>query len=265
MALLLFACAPSAENRIHDGLRQASQKGWHQTNIDTRDFKLSAFFPSDIPKTNTVYIYIEGDGVAWRNRNSPSDDPTPKKPLSMQLAMEHGSGAAYLARPCQYSGALDGACDDKKWWTSARFSPQVIESTGQAIDSIKTSYGASHVVLIGYSGGGAVAALVAARRTDVVKLITISGNLDTRAWTDLHNVSPLEGSLNPADEWAALQNIPQIHYVGSEDETVPPAIAIAYANRFPENKRPRIVTMNGYDHSCCWVENWAQLINTLEK
>jgi hypothetical protein len=44
-----------------------------------------------------------------------------------------------------------------------------------------------------------VASLVAARRHDVVRLVTVAGNLDHLAWTTLHGVSPLTGSLNPAD------------------------------------------------------------------
>jgi hypothetical protein len=66
----------------------------------------------------------------------------------------------------------------------------VISASNQAVDALKQRYGAQEIVLVGYSGGGAVAALVAARRTDVVRLVTVAGNLDHLAWTHLHSVPP---------------------------------------------------------------------------
>ncbi len=209
--------------------------------------------PATVKATDTVYIFIEGDGFAWRDRSTPSKNPTPKNPLALNLALEHGEEAVYLARPCQYTGAKDQICRDNKWWTSHRFAPEVISATGQAIDLIKQQRGARTVVLVGYSGGGAVAALVAAKRTDLAQLVTIAGNLDTVAWTNLHKVRPLTGSLNPANDWMTLQNIPQQHFVGANDPVMPPQIAQSYASRFPENKRPLVTIMPGYDHSCCWA------------
>jgi hypothetical protein len=49
-----------------------------------------------------------------------------------------------------------------------------------------------------------VAALVAARRTDVDRLVTVAGNLDPTAWAVYQHIQPLTGSLNPADEVDAL-------------------------------------------------------------
>ncbi|WP_414683398.1 lipase family protein, partial [Methylophaga sp. UBA5088] len=142
-------------------------------------------------------IYIEGDGLAWLNRRKISSDPTPVDPLVLKLAV-HDKQAVYLARPCQY--VKSDRCD-KKLWTSARFSTEVVESMNQAVTELKNQFQASSLRLIGYSGGGAIATLLAAERNDVDQLVTVTGNLDTTAWTEMQHISALTDSLNPADAW----------------------------------------------------------------
>lgn len=119
--------------------------------------------------------------------------------------------------------------------------------------------GARRLVLVGYSGGGGVAALVAARRKDVVRLVTVAGNPDHRAWTNMHHVPALEGSLNPADAWQSLIELPQWHFVGGRDQVVSLDVAESYVSRYPLDHRPVVITIPGFDHSCCWVEQWSSL------
>ena len=116
------------------------------------------------------------------------------------------------------------------------------------------------MTLIGYSGGGAVAALVAAGREDVEHLITVAGNLDHARWTRERALSPLKGSLNAADVWRDLVEIPQMHFVGTDDDTVDPAIAAAFRARFPPESPVQIETIADFDHHCCWVEQWPELL-----
>src|SRR3546814_2839304 len=72
----------------------------------------------------------------------------------------------------------DVCSSDLDVWTSARFSDGVIVSMSDALDRLKEEAGASSLDLVGYSGGGGVAVLLAARRRDVVSIVTIAGNLD---------------------------------------------------------------------------------------
>lgn len=85
----------------------------------------------------------------------------------------------------------------KRYWTSARFGQEVIDSLNTATSQAKTACGAEKVVLVGFSGGGGAAALLSAKRQDVVFLGTVAGNLDTETWANLQGVSPLAESLNP--------------------------------------------------------------------
>lgn len=81
-------------------------------------------------------------------------------------------------------------------------------------------------------GGGMVSALVAARRDDVLRLVTVAGNLDTHAWARLHRISPLTGSLNPSEARAQLAHLRQVHFSGATDQVVPPAMAKTFAAGF---------------------------------
>jgi len=59
---------------------------WNKFLIKTPEFSLLAAGPSKI-SSKTLRVYIEGDGHAWENRNTPSTDPTPLNPISFQLAL----------------------------------------------------------------------------------------------------------------------------------------------------------------------------------
>ena len=257
----LAGCVDLApESRWQHADQLADKAGWQKLRIPTDKFVLSAYVPKNIAQAATLTVYIEGDGLAWLSRSQASDDPTPRNPVGLELALRHPQGmAAYLARPCQYVEANDVKNCREFYWTRGRFAPDVIEASNQAISVLKKRAGADKLVLVGYSGGGAVAALVAARRNDVVRLVTVAGNLDHRAWTSMHHVPALEESLNPADEWRALLHIPQTHFVGERDEVVGRDVADSYASRFPSDRRPEIVTIPDFDHVCCWVEKWSTI------
>lgn len=258
--LLLTACTSmTPEERRHNADALATEKGWQQLRLTTHDFVLTAYGPATTT-SKILTVYIEGDGLAWLNRKQASDDPTPRNPVALELALQHAHGVAvYLARPCQYVAVADQQGCDVAYWTDRRFAPKVIDASSLAIDALKHRYGAEKLVLVGYSGGGAIAALVAARRQDVVRLVTVAGNLDHLAWTTLHGVSPLTGSLNPTDAWEALQNIPQLHFVGGNDSNITTTTVSAYRSRFPLARRPEVQVMSDFDHTCCWVKQWPKL------
>lgn len=256
--MLLTGCIhiPTAAGRTQHVASIVEQAGWHLQIIPAGPFDLAAFMPEKFEENDTLIIYIEGDGLAWINRSTPSTNPTPIHPLALQLALREPGVAAYLARPCQFVQHDHQRNCSAKYWTSHRFAHDVVRAEANAIDHLKQQFSASRLILVGYSGGGAIATLIAARRTDVIRLITIAGNLDTTAWTRLHRISPLAGSLNPADFWQSLQKIPQTHYVGQQDRIVPPVVVQNYAAHFPQKHRPTIKILPDFDHHCCWVKSW---------
>ena len=267
LGLLMFiggCAAPSTQARIDAANALAAHAGWQPVELAGKRFTLSGFVPaSGQPMTDVVTIYFEGDGLAWSSPDTPSDDPTPVHAVGLELALAHPNhAAAYVARPCQFRSQPEQSCE-QRYWTDARYAPEVVDGMNRAVDLIEQRSGASRVVLVGYSGGGAVAALVAARRHDVALLVTVAANLDVAAWVHIERLRPLKGSLDPADFVSSLEAVPQVHFVGSDDAVVPPSIAHAFAARFPRDAQPRIIEVDGFDHLCCWVQRWPALIAPL--
>ena len=266
IALVGCTHAPSSpKDRRENADQLATAANWERQTLATEPFALVAYSPKNRQKTHVLTVYIEGDGLAWISRSQASSDPTPQRPLGLELALNHHTGVAvYLARPCQYVQGFNTHNCNKTYWTTGRFSSEVIAASQQAINKLKQQFDAKQLQLIGYSGGGAIAALVAAQRKDVISLITVAGNLDHMAWTKEHRITPLNNSLNPADVWQSLKDIPQVHFVGGQDRIVGKNIVESYRSRFPNNKKPVLRVISSFDHYCCWVQQWSKLLDSVD-
>ncbi len=204
-----------------------------------------------------VTVYIESDGAPWRTPDVPPHDPTPQRPMVLRMAIDDAADAvAYLGRPCQYLAPEQLAQCDPALWMRRRFGEDAVAAMDAAVTRIKNSYGAAEVNLVGYSGGGAMAALIAARRSDVACLVTIAAPLDTDAWTTAINVSSLSYSLNPADVAHKLAKLPQTHFRGGKDRLVPSPTARRFLQQTPNAV---VIEKDRYDHQCCWRDDWKEL------
>jgi dienelactone hydrolase len=173
-------------------------------------------------------VYIEGDGRAYITASQPSGDPTPITNTLIRMAAADSANTAYLARPCQFF--KHSGCKLSSW-TTGRFSRANVQAMNSALDDLKSRAGAKRLELVGYSGGAAIALLLAAQREDVAQVQTIAGTLDHVAWTELKRLRPLDGSLNPSDYGRQLGSIPQRHFVGTADQVVPPSVAASYIRK----------------------------------
>ena len=216
---------------------------------------------ADTNVSEDLIIYIEGDGHVLINKYNISSDPTPIEPIGLLLAVQHqGKDVAYLARACQFLGKNQNQSCKEAYWTSNRYSREVVQNTNLAIEEIKSKYKAKNLVLIGYSGGATMALLVAARRDDVKKIITIAGNIDVGAWVHHHNFQALSNSLDPVDYISALEKIPQIHFIGEKDEVVPLKIATKYFSHFLNASNIQLIIVPNQEHICCWDQWWEKEI-----
>lgn len=261
LVLTLSGCSGSFfSSREEFAERIAASAGWTGADVETDTFRVKMFWPRLPRRTSQATIYIEGDGLAWINRSQPSNDPTPRNPIGLRLAVSlPGTASAYIARPCQYVLEKGKGRCDVAFWTHARYSEPVLTAISQAIDQVVLRVGARDVVLVGYSGGGTIAALLAARRTDVSAVVTVASNLDTDFWVALHRVTPLYESLNPAREADRLGPLPQLHFVGVEDEIVPIQVIQSYNSKIGRSANTAIQLVEGADHDCCWVDLWPSL------
>lgn len=211
--------------------------------IQAGEFKLASW--QKITEPQGVYkIYIEGDGYAFDAGGRPTKNPTPKSTLVRELAFgDNTPNVIYLARPCQY---VTSPICSKRHWTTARFAPEIINASFSAVQQIA---GDNPVILVGFSGGAQIAGLISAAKKglNVKKIITIAGNLDHLAWTRYHNLPPLSESMNLENYRQPFAEIPQLHYVGSQDNIIPPHLV----KDFIQNDE-QVITIPNATHNTGW-------------
>lgn len=256
--LTLASCSGLLEREIKaQGI--AEHAGFAKQIVSSGEFSLTTFHKLQDNNRALLVVYIEGDGFAFQRKGRLSTDPTPKSTFVLELATKdpHPS-VIYIARPCQY--LADDALKEcgPKYWSTHRYSEDVIAAMNATIDQVSSDY--KSIALIGYSGGGTVAALIAARRQDVAWLVTIAANLDHTFWTNLHQVTPLAGSLNAADYATSIQHLPQLHLAGATDKIVPFEVTKAFLNRMTNSAQVSATTVPKFDHECCWVRDWPELL-----
>jgi hypothetical protein len=194
-------------------------------------------------------IYIEGDGFAYVNKYRASSNPTPRFNLLFDLIKEDKSpNIIYLARPCQY--ILNKKCD-KKYWTSDRFSSEIIAAIYSIIDEFKDY----KIDLIAYSSGAFIALQMKQKNINTIR--TIAGNLDLESFVNFHKISPLE---HEKIDYERLSKIPQIHFVGLSDKIISPIISRSYQEKLQIKNCLKIVEVENATHSKNWQKNWKKLL-----
>lgn len=207
--------------------------------------------------TRSLHVYIEGDGRPWDLGGLlPADDPTPRKPLALHMMAKDNSAALYLGRPCYFGLAKQAPCS-RQYWTSARYAQLVVDSMATVLNNFTTERSISKVTLIGYSGGGALAVLIASRLDAEVDVVTIAANLDTDAWARAHGYQLLTGSLNPMQA-AQLGGIHHHHFGGDQDRNVNADIIKSFSTKH----NGHYTIQHDFNHVCCWEDEWPLLLRS---
>ena len=253
MALLIGALIAGCQSPRQALQQLADEHGRQLQILPGQPFGLAALLPNHVPPAGRLRVYLEGDGHAWATATQPSLDPSPRKLLVPRLAIDDPTPNAYLARPCQF--VTSPGCKTALW-TDRRFSQEVVTNLSQALDFLKQRYGNPSFELVGYSGGAALALLLAAQRDDVTQVQTLAGNLSPRLWAHTQHLTPLAGSLDPLDYPRRLAGIPQRHFSGALDEVVPTALAQAYRERLRSGVCNRVVVVEGVSHEAGWDRVW---------
>ncbi len=248
LSVLFLGCShttPTVSHRYEIADTLAQKHSLHVKSYKTKNFDIYAQYTKLTCKD--IRVYIEGDGLSWITRSTISDNPTPITPLALHLMLEDDATCKlYLARPCQYINSPTCKAD---YWTSHRFSKEVIDSYNEILDSFK----GKSFHLYGYSGGGTIATLLSAQRDDVVRLVSIAGNLDIVYWAKRHHITPLYGSLNPADFADKLLHVTQFHLIGDNDVIIPKEIFDSYRAKFEDKS-----TIQSKIYPATHTKNWEQ-------
>lgn len=250
IASLLAGCASAP-----DATRLAARHQLPVSLVQAGDFHL-AVFGRPVAPAGELRVYLPGDGVPWQGRH-PARDPTGRRHIALELLGKDPAPAVLLGRPCYLQRTLDAACEPGLW-TSGRYSETVVAALDTALQELMRLSNARSLTLIGYSGGGTLATLLGSRQTLPTTVITLAANLDTEAWTRHHRHLPLTQSLNPARDLPVPAGFRQIHLQGGQDSVVPPATLARYRQQHPQ---ARWWLEPGYDHRCCWVDAWPELLH----
>ena len=238
----------------------ARERGFAASSLRAGGFELFSLArrSGSAPVAEALTIYIEGDGAPWGSPYHPPRDPTPLDPVALALAVaDPAPDVAWLARPCQYLNQAALSACGSAYWTERRFAPEVIAAYDSAVTQLKAASRARDVRLVGYSGGGVIAALVAMGRDDVAGVITVAAPLALSEWVAWHGLSPLAGSLDPGRQRVSGKISPYTHFAGVNDKIVPPGII----EQFVLSHGGRLETVAGFDHHCCWVRDWPRLLS----
>ena len=254
--LLQIGCATSPAERMD---AMAREHGLIFGGLKSNGFRLRYYRNRKTVAAGPVRIYLEGDGLPWLRPNLIARDPTTRNPVALRLMLQDPGPAIYLGRPCYHQ--LDDRPLCTPWhWTAGRYSGTVVDSMAAAIERLTGTVPAStRIGLVGYSGGGALALLLAQRLPQADHVITIAGNLDPSAWTALHGYSPLSGSENPSRNPPLRGSIRQLHLVGGKDVNLPPSLIEAALRRQGSGW---LVTITEYNHHCCWPDIWPSVLES---
>jgi hypothetical protein len=253
MAAVLAACATPAEHFE----RRGAELGFASISLQGEGFHHLAYVAGVQEVSDTLHVYVEHDGTPWTDFTHVASDPTPRTPFALELMAQDVGPRLLLGRPCYFEPRKDSGCGPLLW-THERYSPEVVTSMVAALRSFLLMHPFRRIVLIGYSGGGTIAWLMAASVPETRRVVTVAANLDTDDWARIHGYSALKGSLNPALLPELPPTIIQLHYVGGRDQNVPPSVVRSFARHHLD---AHVIEVPDFEHECCWTNRWPQLLD----
>lgn len=233
----------------------AEALGFTPSVVTTPDFEHRLYVRPNQPSPPMLHVYLDGDGSPWLGRYVVSTDPTPRNPLVLELMAMDPSPSIYLGRPC-YHGLRAAPCTSKLW-TRERYSEAVVASMTEALRQVIALTGTRRLVLIGYSGGGTLAMLLAERLPETAAVLTVAGNLAVAQWATYHRYTPLRGSLDPANRSALKPEVQQIHLAGGRDRNAPATFIDHVCKR---QQSAWLIAFDDFDHTCCWRSIWPEVL-----
>jgi len=253
--VLLVNCATG----LHTTPSLIEKNALAQTVIPGHPFDHKIFHNSARANNNTLHLYIAGDGIPWIEGKHIAANPTPSKSLALNLMAVDTHNAVLIGRPCYFEMENARNCQPDLW-TFARFSQDVVSSMLKATNEWLKIHPHSNIIVIGYSGGGTLAMLLAPHIPHVTAVVTIAGNLNIEHWTKEHDYLPLNQSIDPISSKPPPAHIKQVHIIGGKDKNVTAEITLSYVHKHGGN----IWRYPEFNHNCCWLDEWPRILQRLE-
>lgn len=241
-----------------------------ERQVQAGDFTLQAWERMH-QRNEVATIYIEGDTINQLDTrptlmamNMPRINSSPDMPLGLYLgSRDKATNLGYLARPCQYVKIPKDKGCGTSYWLENRFAPEIIEAYQIALDDMKSRYSLTGFNIVGYDGGANIAAVLAAKRNDILSLRTVAGNLNPDLTNDKTNQKTLASTSVLAIDYASqLSDIPQHHFIGAADDIITPAVYHSYRQMVGLSDCISYSLIQDADHTKGWVEKWPELLST---
>lgn len=256
LTFLLMGCT-APETLLN---REAERLNLSRSVVEGTEFQHLVYFNKAQNHDGELHVYLDGDGSPWIRHRFVSGNPTPRNPLVLRLMAQDPMPSIYLGRPCYYGFGAKPPCS-AALWTHQRYSNLVVDSMVAALREIHHLLRPEKTILIGFSGGGTLAMLMAERLEGVSGIVTIAGNLDPEAWTERHHYSPLTGSENPARHPPLPDSVFQLHVVGEKDTNVSLDLISPALQHQPS---PQLIVIPDADHDCCWENQWPSILKKIK-
>ena len=129
----LLACSNHAE-RISS---EAVDYGFSSQVTAGDDYLHQVYWngPGSHFQSESLHVYLEGDGSPWIRHQWVSKDPTPRNPLMLRLMAMDPAPSIYLGRPCYHGFAETPPCTPDMW-TDSRYSEAVINSMSKDLNKL---------------------------------------------------------------------------------------------------------------------------------
>lgn len=246
LGMLLTACASTPIHIDNLSASLAGQKNVRVSTLQGGDFELLAIEKTGI--ASEIYLYLEGDGRPWvSGGRRVSDDPSPRRPYLLPMMLESPGPALYLGRPCYFGLGPERHCHPTLW-TFSRYSERVVSAMAEAAERWLASHEDSTVTLVGHSGGGVLALLMAERLPKVSNVIAMATPVSLSAWAHHHDYTPLFDSTDPMNLQTWRSDVERHFLYGSDDSAVPPERFAPMARTIPGS---RVGIVPGQGHRCC--------------
>jgi pimeloyl-ACP methyl ester carboxylesterase len=239
----------------------AHEQGFHKAEVMGSLFPHIIFHNGKLGSSSTLHVYLGGDGTPWIGGFIIARDPTPRKPVVLKLMAMDESPSLLLGRPCYHGFSKRQPCISDHW-TSGRYSEEVIDSMSRVLRRVMSDYGHTDLHLMGFSGGGSLAMLIAERFPETRSIITVAGNLDIETWAELHGYDPLDGSKNPKAMPPLPTTIRQYHLAGGRDSNVPANLVRDALVNQPDSQ---YILFDEFTHGCCWEEVWYEVLSCVDE
>lgn len=250
LQFLLLGCSVPASTKVVNA-------GGDVQTISTGYFKHFVALNNHSQSDAAVVVFIDGDGTPWKTKRQISRDPTSPAPLLLNWFLASNFSSAYVGRPCYFS-LNDDQCS-AYWYTHGRYSERVVASMVNALEQLLDS---RMLILVGHSGGGTLAMLMAERMENVSMVVTIAGNLNVAEWVTYHQYSPLTGSLDPMIDLTLAVAVEQVHFYSPKDGVIKAAWIETFASK---QKDAQLVEIQVEGHSEGWELHRTEIMAFLQE